>query len=388
MKLIINKKQFLQSWGLAERSTSSSSSMNILSSVLIKASFDEVSLQATDIRTSIICSASGVTVVEQGEAVFPIKMVSDLFKKAPGEEFTLSVIDGKVVLKAGRSKYNFSTYPVSEFPVLPSSGSAKLFCKISAKELTEVLEEGTLAASTGEEFPLYLSSANFQISNGILNIISTDTRRLALSGAVVLESTDGVSSLLPMKGVKEVQRILGSLNPNSIVDILYDDAQFYFKAENVEFTVRRVESRFPPYEKILPKSNTTSITIDRGDLISALERVDVIVRDYNRMVILDIITGESLVMRAKAPDFGQAVEEINADITGETLRMAVNSKFFMEALKVMRDSDVRLTFNGPSGHMAVRHTDSDKFLCLIAPINLSEEEMKIEKTGITDGDGF
>ena len=85
MKLTINKKQFLQSWSLAERSTSSSSSMNILSSVLVKASFEGVTLQATDIRTSIICTASGVTVVDPGEAVFPIKMVSDLFKKAPGE---------------------------------------------------------------------------------------------------------------------------------------------------------------------------------------------------------------------------------------------------------------------------------------------------------------
>ena len=51
MKLSINKKLFLQSWGLAERSTSSSSSMSILSSVLVKASQDQVTLQATDIRT-------------------------------------------------------------------------------------------------------------------------------------------------------------------------------------------------------------------------------------------------------------------------------------------------------------------------------------------------
>ena len=76
MKLLINKKLFLQSWVLAERSTSSSSSMSILSSVLVKADRDKVTLQATDIRTSIICSASGVNVLEPGEAVFPVKIVS------------------------------------------------------------------------------------------------------------------------------------------------------------------------------------------------------------------------------------------------------------------------------------------------------------------------
>ncbi len=73
--------------------------MSILSSVLVKADRDKVTLQATDIRTSIICSASGVNVLEPGEAVFPVKIVSELFKKSPGEDL-LTVSDGKVIPKA------------------------------------------------------------------------------------------------------------------------------------------------------------------------------------------------------------------------------------------------------------------------------------------------
>ena len=376
MKLAVNKKQFLGSWSLAERSTSAGGTVSILSSILIKASAESVILQATDIKTSVICRAAGVTVLEPGEAVFPIKMVSDLFKKAPGEEFTLDVDGGKVVLKAGRSKYNFSTYPVCEFPALPSSDEADVFCSIPAGELAKVLDEGTLAASAGEEFPLYLSSANLQIISSRLNIVSTDTRRLALSAAPVLDGKEGESALLPMKGIKELQRILGSLTPETEVKVLFDGAQFYFKTETLEFTVRRVESKFPPYEKILPKHSTLDVLTDRGELISALERVDVIVRDFNRMVVLDMAPESPFVLRGKAPDFGQAKEEIEAETTGDKLRIAVNSKFFLEALKVLRDPQVKLSFNGQSGHMSVRRGDGDDFLCLIAPINLSEEELK------------
>lgn len=376
MKLAVNKKQFLGSWSLAERSTSAGGTVSILSSILIKASAESVILQATDIKTSVICRAAGVTVLEPGEAVFPIKMVSDLFKKAPGEEFTLDVDGGKVVLKAGRSKYNFSTYPVSEFPALPSSDEADVFCSIPAGELAKVLDEGTLAASAGEEFPLYLSSANLQIISSRLNIVSTDTRRLALSAAPVLDGKEGESALLPMKGIKELQRILGSLTPETEVKVLFDGAQFYFKTDTLEFTVRRVESKFPPYEKILPKHSMLEVLTDRGELISALERVDVIVRDFNRMVVLDMAPDGPFVLRGKAPDFGQAKEEIEAEIKGEKLRIAVNSKFFLEALKVLREPQVKLSFNGQSGHMSVRRGDGDDFLCLIAPINLSEDELE------------
>ena len=83
MKLTINKKQFLASWGLAERSTSASGSVSILSSILVKADFESVQLQATDIKTSIICFASGVTVTEPGEAVFPSRWSATFSRRLP-----------------------------------------------------------------------------------------------------------------------------------------------------------------------------------------------------------------------------------------------------------------------------------------------------------------
>ena len=82
------------------------------------------------------------------------------------------------------------------------------------------------------------------------------------------------------------------------------------------------------------------------------------------------------------------MEEISADITGDKLKIAVNSKFFMEALKVLREPQVRLAFNGSSGHIAIRRADGDSFLCLIAPINLSDEELKMDSMESISGDGI
>jgi len=376
MKLSINKKLFLQSWGLAERSTSGNSTMGVLSSVLIKAEENSVWLKATDVRTSIICKALGVTVEESGEAVFPIKMVSDLFKKASGDEFSITVNDGKAIQKAGKSRYNFSTLPVKEFPELPSAESAKPFCTILVKDLIKIFEEGTIASSSTEDFPLYLSSANLSLKDGIISIVSTDTRRLALSSTVANGQGEEGEYLLPMKGVKEIERIISSLSPDDEVKILFDSSQFYFVAKDIEFSVRRVESHFPAYERILPKTRTTNIIVDRNSLISALERIDIIVRDHNRMVILDISEGESFIMRGRAPDFGQAKEEISAKVTGDELKFGVNTKFFLEALKVLREPEVSISFNGNQGHMSIKRVGEESFICLIAPINIPAEDLQ------------
>ena len=64
-------------------------------------------------------------------------------------------------------------------------------------------------------------------------------------------------------------------------------------------------------------------------------------------------------------------KEIYADIS-ENLKIAVNSNFSWKRSK-FSDPQVRLSFNGSSGHMVVKRADSEKFICLIAPINLTED---------------
>lgn len=378
MKLIIDKAAFLKSWTLAERNVASPGGMNVLCAVRIKASEKGVEFYATDVRTSIICHAQGVAVSEPGEAIFPVKGVGDLFRKAATKEFTLHVEEGKATLVAGKSRSRFSTFPAMDFPDIPTSASASLFCKIQSKELLELLERGTLAASQTEDFPQYLSSAWFEVEGEHLKIVATDNRRLSLGLSAAQEGSQGGALLLPMKGIKDLVRVLGVFSPETVLDILFDDSQAYFVAEGVEFAVRRVESRFPPYEKILPKSASTHLVIDRLELFSALDRLDVVVRDYDRTVILDLTPGGDCIMTAWAPEFGRAVEEIPCVIDGEPLKIGVNSRYFMEGMKVISDSMVDISFNGRDGHLAIRKIDSDDYLCLLAPVELDKEALEMQ----------
>ena len=184
VRLQINKGEFMKNWQIAERSTSSKSTINSLTGILLKASGQDdentVRLEATDLKTSVKCISRGILVEEEGEAVLPVKVVGELFKKAPTSVFTVSVTDGKGLIIAGRNRYKFTTYPSREFPTLPVSESAPFFCSISASELLRTISEGTVASTVGEEFPKYLGTAFFQMKDGELRVISTDGRRLSL----------------------------------------------------------------------------------------------------------------------------------------------------------------------------------------------------------------
>jgi DNA polymerase-3 subunit beta len=376
MKIQINKESFLKTWNLAERNASTSGSMNIFSTVRIIAGLSDVELQATDIRTSMICKAGGITIIEPGEAVIPIKGVSDLFKKAGASDFTLQVNEGRAVMISGKSRYKFSTYPVGDFPKLPSSDESKFFCSLPVSKMIFVLERGTLCASSGDEYPQYLSSAYIEMEKGFMNVISTDKRRLALCKTEVFEGSESEPVLIPMKGVRELLRILGMLDSNLQLKVSSDDSQVFFATEGMEFSVRKVESKFPSYVKILPTSHTTCAEIDKSSLMSALERVDVIVRDYNRIVMVNIELDGECVFTGRAKEFGEAVENVQCKVEGEPLFVAFNTRFFYDAVKALGEKAVaRLLFNGKDGHMVVRSSDSDEFICLLAPVELNSEEM-------------
>ncbi len=374
MKLLIEKNSFLKSWQMAERTTGSKSTVSILAGIRCLADETGLHLEATDLKTSLKCRAEGAEVQEPGETILPTKAMGELFKKAPGDRFSLEVTKGRATLTAGRSRYTLTVLPVEEFPLLPRSESARLFCDTTVQALSRLFEEGTFAGSPNEEFPQYLSAALLQIQEGKLKTVATDGRRLSLSQTPLSDASGEGQLLLPLNGLRELHRLLSAVESEAPVRILEDDSQAYFQVQGVEFSIRRVDSSFPPYEKILLPERTSWMMVGRSSLEEALERANVVVRDFTKSVILQLTPGGSLRIRGQAPDIGEAREELAADIDGEPLRVAFNISYLLDGIRALRDGVVELSFNGSHGQMRMSRPGEESFLYVLMPITLSEEE--------------
>ena len=376
MKLSIDKNLFMKSWQMAERISSPKSPLNVISGILMTADNESTTLLATDLKTSIKTSVEGITVKEPGKTVFPVKIVGELFKKAPTSIFEIEVDEnGKGLLISGRNRYRFSTYPWGEFPQLPSSSGANHFCDISKDELHRILDEGGIAGNMGEEFPKYLGAELLQVKSGEFHCVSTDGRRLSLSKAYVDKELRDQDMLLPLGSVKEFLRILSNINQEKDIKVSIDGSLGYFICENIEFSVRRVESTFPNYERILSPNTTTTLEIDRSQFISALERVDVVVRDSTRMVVLILSPGGDLHLWGKAPDIGEAREIVDGMIKGEPLKVAFNVGYMIDGLKAFHGDSVSLSFNGQEGQMMMLRPNESDFLYMLMPMKLKSSDL-------------
>ena len=377
MKLEITQNVFMKYWTMAERVTGTKSTMATLASILCEADENGVTLNATDLKTTIRIKAEGVNVLEPGTAILPLKVVGELFKKIAVSPFTVEVEDEKGTITAGRSHYSFTTYMVADFPELPSPRAAEEFTRVPAGELGRVLAEGSIAGAPNEDFPKYLSGGLLQISGGELRVVATDGRRLSLSKTLVQnsgESDELREMLLPLKSLDEYKSVLASVPPDQEVEVLQDDAVTYFNVPGVQYSVRCIDSKFPNYERILSNTSTTQLKAERASFLSALDRINVVVSDSSRMVLLTLSPGAAMGLTGRAPEVGEANESVDAEIDGEPLKVAFNVGYLIAGIKAFHGSEVSLSFNGSEGQMMISRPEGEDFIDMLMPIKLKSVE--------------
>jgi DNA polymerase-3 subunit beta len=182
--------------------------------------------------------------------------------------------------------------------------------------------------------------------------------------------------MLPAKATDRLAGILDKLNDaDTPITIKNSDAQAFFIMPDIEFSIRGMENKFPNYETKIPAEYKTKLKFSRTELTAALERIAIVVRDYNQTVIFDIDEKEC-VCWGRSQEFGEAREIARAEILGETpAKTAFNVNYVMRTLKAVEDDFVTIELNGGDGHGVARSAAKpEEFLCLIAPMELPGDE--------------
>ena len=284
--------------------------------------------------------------------------------------------DEKGKITAGRSHYSFTTYMTGDFPDLPSPRAAEEFTRVPAGELMRVLAEGSIAGAPNDDFPKYVSGGLLQIADGELRVVATDGRRLSLSKTAVVKNGDETprEMLLPLKSLDEYKSILASFSPDQEVEVLQDGAVTYFNVPGVQYSVRCIDSKFPNYERILSNTSTTELKADRQGMLQALDRINIVVSDSSRMVLLTLSPGSVPGLTGRAPEVGEANESVDGEVSGEPLKVAFNVGYLIAGVKAFHGSEVRLAFNGSEGQMMISRPEGDDFIYMLMPIKLKSVE--------------
>ena len=140
-----------------------------------------------------------------------------------------------------------------------------------------------------------------------------------------------------------------------------------FKTERHTLISRLLDGEFIRYNQIFNEDFSTLININRQQLLMSLERALLLTRDNKNSPVKLSIKQETVVITSNT-EMGASYDEITADIDGTPLDIAFNPKYLVDALRVIDDENVILTFTGALSPCIIKGASVDFYKYLILPL--------------------
>ncbi len=361
MKLQVTQENLTRALNNVARVASSKNALPILSNVLIKTVDNRVCIAATNLNIAIT-HYIGSKVSEEGSITVPARLMQDFVSSLPSGIIDIKVEETKLKIKADKYNSTINGTLADDYPVMPQIVSGTTW-NVSATALKKALQQVVLAASNDDARPI-LTGIYFHTQQGSLYIAATDSYRLAEKR--VIELNQDVDLIIPASAMQDLLRIIGD-NDEEII-VTHDDQQVLFTVGDIELVTRLIDGKYPDYQKLIPESFTTSATLPKSELVNITKVSSLFARESAGSVTLNLDQDEKLVsIRSIASQLGENTANATAKIIG-TASITLNSRFILDGLGVISDSEVSIAFNGKLEPCVIRGTEDKDYLHLIMPL--------------------
>ncbi|MDR1327074.1 MAG: DNA polymerase III subunit beta [Heliobacteriaceae bacterium] len=373
MKFIIKKEDLYNGIKIVERATSVKALQPVLLNILIE-TVDKgtIRLCATDLDMTVVSLVSA-QVEEDGKITLPSKTLNEIVGKLSSDKlinFEMSNGETLVKITSQNSKFDLIGLDASEFPqdltnVKPKEEDG---FEIELKPFVKAVRQAGFAAA-GYETSNLLSGIVCDISGNVLEIASTDGNRLARVREKIANKDNKTSQLIiPSKTLNEVIKMSSFIEDES-VKIYTEKSKIIIKSETTTTVSRLLEGQFPKYNQLIPSESPKEAVVNVSKIISALERVSIMVNEKTSIVKLEF-SNNSVTLMADTPDSGKSEENLDIDYTSEDLTIAFNYKYLLEALKNIDSEEVKIGLNTSLSATVLRPNNDEDFVCLIMPVQI------------------
>lgn len=373
MKLICSKSTLLEMINTVQKAVSAKSVMPILECIKLDADArGDMTIIGNNLDIAIEYK-SFANITEGGSIALNSKMFGEIIRRLPDGDVSLSVNEENNVttIKCAKSEFNIQGMDAREYPVVPEIEECYKFSMEQSK-LKKMIRRTIFSVSQNESRRPILTGALFNIDTGTLNMVATDTYRLAIVTETVDSSLQNYKFVVPGSTLRELLKILR--DDDEKVEIIVSDRHAMFDFGGFKVTTRLLEGEFIKYEPILKTPNSIYVNVGIKEFSESLERASLLINDdmtakaekvpVRLNINLDKIEITCITGKGMVHDI------VEAGVNGDDIEIGFNHRYLLEALRACEQEKVKLEFSNPRSSCFIRSEEDSSFTYMVLPVRL------------------
>ena len=370
MKATIERATLLKSLGHVQSVVERRNTIPILSNVLIEASAGGgLKLMATDLDLQVV-EIVDAAVETAGATTVSAHTLFDIARKLPeGSQVQLTAAEGKMLIVAGRARFNLSTLPRDDFPVI-AEGELPTRFELPGATLRQIIDKTRFAIST-EETRYYLNGIFLHVTDEaqpLLKAAATDGHRLA---RVTVARPDGAGGMpdviVPRKCVAELRKLLDEIDGS--VGVSLSATKIRFDLGKAILTSKLIDGTFPDYSRVIPTANDKLLKIDPRSFEEGVDRVATIASEKTRAVKM-ALDKDRITLSVTSPENGTAAEEVSGDYGAAGFEIGFNARYLLDILGQIEGDTVEVHLADAAAPTLIRENDKAAALYVLMPMRV------------------
>ena len=368
MKFVIKKNILLDNLLNTSKAISSRNLIPILTGIKFELKKEGLYLSASDSDISIqsfIKKDDIKEISEVGSIVISGKYIVEIIRKLPDSDISIEVVDGfNMIIQTEGSEFNLNGIDPDEFPNLDLEDTKNPIV-INTEKFKNIVNQTSFCTSMSETRPL-LTGINFKLDADILEVIATDSYRLARKQTPLSDKYENdFNIVIPSKNLVELSRMLDDDKENVFLHIFNNKVLFKYK--NIIFLSRLISGTYPVSSNIIPTKFNVDIECKYSDLYDMIDRASLLTSDKDKNTIKLELKDKELIISSNSPEIGKVEEKIKINNKGE-IAISFSSKYMLEAIKSFSSEKIHILMNDDNSPIIVKSDDDDTLTQLVLPI--------------------
>lgn len=348
MKLEIDRTELVNALALASKAVADRGVKPVLANVYLKAANDKLQLVGTDGEQMMIVEVAA-SIDREGAATVPARLMLELCSALPTNSLfpvslELEPEDYKLTIALDKSRCEIITSSHEDYPPVPNLADLEM-AEIKGSILALAMKQAGIAAAGKDDGNPVQKSVYVDLTAEPM-VVATDSKRLMVVDLHEFEAPANMKQglIIPAKAVKELSEMFKHAD---VAEMAMFKDQLVCRVDNVTYISRLVDSKFPQYQRVLPKESTSSVIISRKELAQALKSLAPIAKNCSNLVVYEF-ENDTLKLSANSPENGKAETKVDCKISGETPKIGLNLQFVSDFLGCVDCDSVKMELTTPN----------------------------------------